>query len=170
MGREEDARQIVADVDAKYAAARDAHPDWEGLTAVHAECYTGAYDVLGVNAPRTTFLTALGFVLSPELDKLTGDLYSKDLSAEKLDLVGGLDLVVWNTDEGAIPDLKKDPVVSGLPVVKDGHTVWITYAKTCELMWAMDWNTVLSAEYAIEHGVPLIEAARDGQGPTAEGA
>lgn len=170
VGREDDARAIVADVDAKYAAAREAHPEWDGLTAVHAECYTGAYDVLGVNAPRTTFLTALGFVLSPELDRLTGDLYSKEISPEKLDLVGGLDLVVWNTDEGAIPDLKSNAVVSGLPVVEDGHSVWITYAKTCELMWAMDWNTVLSAGYAIEHGVPLVEAARNGQGPTAEGA
>jgi iron complex transport system substrate-binding protein len=170
VGREEQAREIVADVDAQYAAARDAHPDWADLTAVHAESYTGAFQFLGVNAPRTTFLTALGFTLSPELDQLAGDLYSKELSAERLDLVGDLDLVVWCTDPGAMEDLKGNPVVSRLPVVEEGRCIWTTYAATDQLMWAMDWNTVLSAQFALTEGVPLIEAALDGQSPTSEGA
>jgi iron complex transport system substrate-binding protein len=170
VGQEDKARQVVADVDARYAAARDAHPEWGDLTAVHAESYTGAFQVLGVNAPRTTFLTALGFTLSPDLADLTGDLYSKELSAERLDLVGDLDLVVWCTDPGAMADLKGNPVVSRLPAVKEGRCIWTTYAATDQLMWAMDWNTVLSAAFALDQGVPLVEAALDGQSPTSEGA
>jgi iron complex transport system substrate-binding protein len=170
VGLEEEARQVVADVDAQYAAAREAHTEWADLSAVHAECYTGAFQVLGVNAPRTTFLTALGFTLSPELADITGDLYSKELSAERLDLVGDLDLVVWLTDPGAMADLKGNPVVSRLPAVKDGRCIWTTYAATDQLMWSMDWNTVLSAGYALQEGVPLIEAALHGQSPTSVGA
>lgn len=170
VGREEEANRIVAEVDALYAAARDAHPDWSGKSAVHAESFTGAYSVLGKNAPRTTFLTALGFALSPELSDLTGETYSAELSAEKLDLVGSLDLVVWCTDEGAIPDLQKDALVSRLAAVQEGRCVWTTYAKTDQLMWSMDWNTVLSGPYALEIGVPIVEAALAGESPTSDGA
>ena len=61
---------------------RDDHPDWQGLTAVQAESFTGAFSVLGKNAPRTTFLTSLGFTPSPELAEIVGDDYSKEISAE----------------------------------------------------------------------------------------
>jgi iron complex transport system substrate-binding protein len=170
VGRKADAEGVVAEADAAYAAARDAHPDWAGRTAVQAESYTGAYYVLGENAPRTDYLTALGFALSPELDKITGDQYSTEISAEQLDLVGDLDLVIWNTDPGAIPDLQKDPVVKRLPSTQDGRSIWMTYGKDDEFMWAMDWNTVLSGPYAIELGVPLIESALAGESPLASDA
>ena len=142
VGREDEAKQIVADVDAAYAAVRDAHPEWGSLNAIHAESYTGSFQVLGKNAPRTTFLTSVGFTLSDELDEITGNDYATEISAEQLDLVGGLDLVVWCTDEGAIPDVQKDPVVQRLASTKSGRSIWMTYAKTDQFMWAMDWNTV----------------------------
>ena len=164
VGLEEEARQIVADVDALYAEVREAHPEWASLHAIHAESFTGAFSVLGVNAPRSEFLTSIGFTLSPELDEITGDDYSAEVSAEQLDLVGALDLVVWCTDEGAIPDVQKNPVVSRLDAVQEGRSIWTTYAKTNQFMWAMDYNTVLSAPYAIEVGVPLVEAALAGDG------
>lgn len=170
VGRTEQAKQVVADVDAAYAAVRDAHPEWASLTAIHAEAFTGAFDVLGKNAPRTTFLTAVGFTLSDRLDEITGDKYSAEISAEQLDLVGDLDLVVWCTDEGAIPDVQGNAVVKRLDSTRNGTSIWMTYAKTDQFMWAMDWNTVLSGPYAIELGVPLVEAALAGKSPVAEGS
>jgi len=167
VGMEDKAAEVVAGVDEAYAAARDDHPDWGSLSAVQAESYTGSYYVLGKNAPRTDFLTALGFVLSPELDEITGDLYSTEISAEQLDLVGDLDMVIWNTDPGAIEDLQNDPVVKRLQTTRDGRSIWMTYGKDDEFMWAMDWNTVLSGPYAIELGVPLIEGALAGESPLA---
>jgi iron complex transport system substrate-binding protein len=170
VGRDADAAQLVADVDAKYAAVRAAHPEWAALTSAHAECWTGAFDVLGANAPRTAFLTAIGFTLPPKIAKLTGDQYSVELSAEELDLVGDLDLVVWCTDEGAVPQLQQNPVVSRLDAVKDGRAIWLSSAKTDVFMWSMDWNTVLSAPFAIETGIPLVEAGLAGESPLSEQA
>jgi len=170
VGREEQAKQVVADVDAAYVAVRDAHPEWASLNAVHAESYTGSFYVLGKNAPRTTFLTSVGFTLSEELDEITGDQYSMEISAEQLDLVGDLDLVVWCTDEGAIPDVQGNPVVKRLASTQNGTSIWMTYAKTDQFMWAMDWNTVLSGPYAIELGVPLVESALAGESPLSESA
>lgn len=168
VGKEAEAQAAVDALDEQFRRLREEHPDWQGLTAVHAEAYTGAYYVLGENAPRTTFLTSLGFTPSPELDGIVGEEYSKEISAEKLDLVGDLDLVVWCTDEGAIPDVQANPVVSQLASVEDGNAIWLTYASTDTFMWAMDWATVLSAPHAIEKGIPLIEAALAGESPVAE--
>jgi iron complex transport system substrate-binding protein len=169
VGKEAEAQQIVADVDAAYAAVREAHPEWASLNAVHAEAYTGAFYVLGKNAPRTTFLTSSGFTLSPELDEVTGNDYQMEISAEQLDLVGDLDLVVWCTDPDAIPDVQGNPVVEQLASTKNGTSIWMTYDKNDQFMWAMDWNTVLSGPYAIEHGVPLVEAALAGESPLSAG-
>lgn len=168
VGREAEAKAAVEALDAQFQQVRDEHPDWAGLTSSHAEAYTGAYYVLGENAPRTTFLTSVGFSVPDQLKEIVGTEYSKEVSAEELDLVGDLDLVVWCTDEGAIPDVQKNPVVAQLDAVKDGNAIWLTYASTDTFMWAMDWATVLSAPHAIEKGVPLIEAALAGKSPVAE--
>jgi iron complex transport system substrate-binding protein len=168
VGKEAEAQEAIDALDAQFAQLREEHADWQGRTAVHAEAYTGTYYVLGENAPRTTFLSSLGFTPSPELADIVGDEYQKEISAEKLDLVGDLDLVVWCTDEGAIPDVQANPVISQLSSVQDGNAIWLTYAATDTFMWAMDWATVLSAPHAIEKGLPLIEAALAGESPVAE--
>ncbi len=168
VGKEAEAQAAVDALDAQFQQVRDDHPEWQGLTAVHAESYTGAYYVLGEQAPRTTFLTSIGFTPSPELDEIVGDDYSKEISAEELDLVGDLDLVVWCTDEGAIPEVQADPVVSRLASVEEGNAIWTTYASSDTFMWSMDWATVLSGPYAIEKGLPLIESALAGESPLSE--
>jgi iron complex transport system substrate-binding protein len=171
VGKETEAKAVVAAVDAKFKKVRDRHPEWRRLHAMDAESYTGKFDVLGKNAPRTTYLTSMGFSLSPQLIKEAGSNYQLDISAEELGpLVGDLDLVVWNTDPGTISKLQKNPVVAASRSTQDGHAIWINYAKTCHFMWAMDWGTVLSSAYAIEIGEPLIEAALAGKSPVAPGA
>ncbi len=170
VGLEAEAKAAVDALDAQFAQVREDHPEWSGLTTVHAEAYTGTYYVLGEQAPRSTFLTAIGFEIDPELASIVGDDYSKEISAEELDLVGDLDLVVWCTDEGAIPDVQKNPVVSRLDVVERGNAIWLTYGKDDHFMWAMDWATVLSGPFAIEEGISLIEAALAGESPVASEA
>ena len=168
VGLEDEAKALVEALDEQFRQVREEHPEWSGLNAVHAEAYTGAYYVLGEQAPRTTFLTSMGFTVDPELADIVGTDYSKEISAEELDLVGDQDMVVWTTDEGAIPDVRANPVVSRLRSVQDGNAIWLSYASTDTFFWAMDWATVLSAPFALEKGVPLIEAALAGESPTAE--
>ncbi|HEY9291966.1 MAG TPA: ABC transporter substrate-binding protein [Microlunatus sp.] len=168
LGREQQARKLVADVDAKFAAVREAHPQWQQLTAICAEVYGSDYDILGSSAPRTIFLTSLGFGLDPTLNALTGKDYSQALSAEKLDLIGDLDLVVWCTDAGQLEQMRSRRLIKRLPSTREGHSLWTTGDKSDRLLWAMDFSTVLSAPYAIEHGVSLIEAAVDGRDPAGQ--
>lgn len=170
VDKEAEAKAVVAKTDAMFAKVRERHPDWKQLTAADAESYTGKFDVLGKNAPRTTYLTSMGFSLSPQLVKQVGSSYELDISAEELGpLVGDLDLVIWNTDPGTIPDLQKNSVVSALHNTQAGNAIWITYDKKDQFMWAMDWGTVLSSAYAIKVGEPLIEAALAGKSPISPG-
>jgi iron complex transport system substrate-binding protein len=169
VGKSAAAKKLVDKVDAQFAAARALHPEWNGLHAVHAECYTNQFDVLGENAPRTRFLTSLGFKLPGTLNRQIGSAYSMNLSTEKLDLVGDADLVVWNSDPGTTKKVQQNPAVANLAAVKKGNCVWVSYASDCYLMWSMDWGTVLSAPYAIKVGVPYIEQALAGKSPIAAG-
>ena len=166
VGLEAEAQAAVDALDAQFAAVRERPPRVGRASAPSTPRPTpGAYYVLGEQAPRTTFLTSVGFTLSPELSELVGDDYSKEISAEELDLVGDLDLVVWCTDEGAIPDVQANPVVSSLDSVKDGNAIWLTYASSDTFMWAMDWATVLSGPYAIEKGLPAHRGGPGGREP-----
>ncbi len=66
VGMEAEAQAAVDALDAAVpAGARRRTPSGAQLTAVHAEAYTGAYYVLGEQAPRTTFLTSVGFTAFP---------------------------------------------------------------------------------------------------------
>lgn len=168
LARTTAAAKLVDDLDQQYADIRQKHPGWSDKLAVCAEAFDGGYDVLGETAPRTGFLTGIGLKLSPELTKLVGKDYNKAISAERLDLIADLDLVVWCTDKDTLAALKKDRLVTRMPSTRGGHVIWTTGDKSDELLWAMDWGTVLSSRYAIEHGVPLVEAAIAGENPAGQ--
>ena len=115
-------QQLVADVDAQYAARPRGHPEWAASTP-STPSPTPGRSTSSARTPRARPSSPRSASRSRrELDEITGDDYSKEISAEQLDLVGDLDLVVWCTDEGAIPDLQSDPVVSGLASVEQRAT------------------------------------------------
>ncbi|QDP97531.1 hypothetical protein FOE78_17865 [Microlunatus elymi] len=156
---------MVAEVDAAFAAVRAQHPDWQQKSAACAEYYAPDFDVLGRSAPRTTFLTGVGLQLHPTLDELAGKEYSAALSAERLDLLGELDLVHWCTDSGQLTKLKNERLVTRLDSTAAGRVIWSTGDNQDHLLWAMNFGTVLSSAYAIEHGVPLVASALEGRDP-----
>ncbi|GAA0592623.1 ABC transporter substrate-binding protein [Kribbella sandramycini] len=154
--------ELVSAARAKLSAAGAENTGFAGLTIALAERWGETYKVIGPSTPRSKFFTDLGFKTLPELDKLIGKAYSADISSEKLSLVGKADLVLWTTDGGQVEALKKNPVVAGLKSTKEGRSLWSTGMKGDSAFWAMDWGTVLSLPYAIEHVVPQIKLAIDG--------
>ncbi len=161
VGKPDEATALVSAVDDAFAKATADHPEFSGLTSVCAERWGSDFDVLGATAPRAVFLQNLGFTASPELADLVGKGYSAQISTEKLALVGDLDLVLWTTDTGTVAKLKADPVVSRLASTTEGRSLYTTDNKDDDVFWAMDWSTVLSTLYAIEHAVPEIAVAVD---------
>ncbi|MGH3837259.1 MAG: iron-siderophore ABC transporter substrate-binding protein, partial [Pseudonocardiaceae bacterium] len=165
LGRAERAEELVDGVEARFAAARAAHPQFQGLAAVVAEQFEpGKYVVRGPTDPRTRFLSSLGFVLPDEIAQLTGDRGEADISAEQIGLVDQ-DLVVWNV--GFTPELPAalagDPLYQALAVAREGRDVFLVDKV---LSGTLTWSTVLSLPLAIDQLVPMLAAAVDGDPTT----
>ncbi|MFI6296512.1 ABC transporter substrate-binding protein [Nonomuraea sp. NPDC050790] len=162
LGMVDKGKQLVDGIAGALKAAAAANPGFAGRTVAIAECWGDTFKVIGPSTPRAKFFTNLGFKSLPELDALVGNAYSADISSEKLSLIGAADLVLWTTDGGQVEALKKNPVVSRLKSTKEGRSLWSTGMKHDSAFWSMDWGTVLSLPYAIEHVIPQIRAAIDG--------
>ena len=68
VGQPDEAEALVADVEAQFASARDAYPEFVGATSVMATPYEGVW-VYGPEDVRGRFLTNLGFELPANLPR-----------------------------------------------------------------------------------------------------
>ncbi len=166
LGQPAAAEQLLADLDAAFSAAQQQHPSLVGLSTICAELYGSDFDVLGPAAPRSQFLTDLGMVLSPSLTDLVGKGYNAPLSAEKLDLLDDLDVVVWTTDLADTPKLLGHTIVQTLRTTTEGRYLLAPNGGVDDLLYSMDWGSVLSNRWAIENAVPRLVKAADGDPAT----
>lgn len=159
LGRPADA--LIARVDADFAAARKKYPQFAGRTAVVAEMFEGnAVFARSASDPRTRFLTALGFVLPPEVAKLAGDKDGFTVSPERLDLLDH-DLLVWNAgfNPTTRPALAANRVYQGLKVVRERRALIL---EDNIISGALTWSTVLSLPYAVQKLAPMLAATLAG--------
>ncbi|MDW5596052.1 iron-siderophore ABC transporter substrate-binding protein [Conexibacter stalactiti] len=158
LGREAEARRLVEDVDAQFAAAARDHPQFAGKTAVVAERFEpGSSFARSPTDPRSRFMTSLGFGLSDEIGRLSGDKDGATISDERIDLLDE-DLLVWNL--GFSPEIRRQldrlAVYQALDVVRDGRVVYVTDPLASA---ALTWSTVLSIPYALERVLPQLDRA-----------
>ncbi len=94
LGREERAEALVADVEARFAKARDQHPEFTGKTGIVAydfgQATLGAY---GPQDPGRGFFV-LGFEVPKPIADLAGDHFFAEISGEQMQLLDA-DAVVW---------------------------------------------------------------------------
>jgi len=166
LGREELAEQRVAEVEAKIAAARAAHPEFEGATVAWAHpAGQGQYWIVGPNTPPMRFLAALGLELPPALASLIGDRDSGQISGEQIALLDVDVLIFQASSEAERQALEQSPLFRNLRVAREGRTIFFG-GSTDVLYGALSFSTVLSLPYAVDHLVPLLAAAIDGDPST----
>lgn len=170
LGRPDRAEARIAEVEAQFAAARAAHPEFDGATALLAqEGEPGQYDVLSSTSSRGSFLTSLGFGVPGEIAALIGDGGQEfvAVSAEQLQLLDA-DVLVWQAGTESGPaftaGLRDDPLYQRLRVAREGRDVFVTDKVAAG---ALTWSTVLSIPFAIDALVPMLAGAVDGD-PTTE--
>jgi iron complex transport system substrate-binding protein len=66
LGKEDEAEQLLTDIDAEVAEAAEAHPEFEGKT-IAAVWDAGDFYVYSEADPRVEFLTDLGFEVDPSV-------------------------------------------------------------------------------------------------------
>ena len=164
VGRKAQADKLVADIEARFTAVKQAHPEFAGKTALMATTYEGYY-VYGPEDPRGRLLTDLGFKMPAGLAEVTGKEFGANLSKERTDLLD-TDVLIWLVDSYA-PDKAKvqaDPLYAKLKVKTEGRDI---YLENEELLGAAtSFITLLSLPYLLDNLVPQITAAVDGNHST----
>lgn len=166
LGKPDVAATLVDELDAAFAAARAGHPELTGRTAICVEVFGGQYAVLGASAPRNQFLTDVGLTLDGPLAALAGRGYNAPLSAERLDLLDAVDVVVWTTETVEQDELLADPLVKALKSTREGRYVLAPNGGVDDLLYSMDWGSVLSNRWALEQALPRLVRAADGDPAT----
>lgn len=168
LGRADRAEELVAGVEARFAAVRERHPEFAGRTAVLAqEGEPGQYDVLSSTSPRGSILTALGFTTPPEITDLieAGGEEFVAVSGEQLDLLDA-GVLVWQVgldSDAFVAALRANPLYQRLTAVREGRDVFVADEIVAG---ALTWSTVLSIPYVIDALEPVLVAAVDGDPAT----
>ncbi|HEY9313158.1 ABC transporter substrate-binding protein [Williamsia sp.] len=163
VGRSAAGDDIVTEVEDAYARARSEHPEFAGLSATFTQ---GApYDGSLYTYPaglNTDFLTDLGFVITPGLEKFSPEPDSQALiSAENVELLDA-DVMVFATEtQEGFDELMKFGTLPNLNAVKNGNVVYTDPT----LAGAIYFLTPLSHLYSIENLVPALSAAVKGEAP-----
>jgi ABC-type Fe3+-hydroxamate transport system substrate-binding protein len=164
LGRAEKAEELIAEVEERVDEARQAHPEFQGKTAVAATpSDPGSFGAWGPGDVSGRFLTSLGFELPAEITRLTGDGVQADISREQLGLLD-VDVLLWLLNAPEERDaLANDPLYQQLDVPKEGRHVFMEYEPFGA---ALFFSSVLSLPFALDGLVPQIAAAVDGDPAT----
>lgn len=165
LGREDRARELVADLEARFDQVRAAHPEWNGRSAIVATYgEDGKFSAFASEDPRSRFFTSLGFKVPAEIDQLAGDQFYTEISAERVSLLDA-DLLLWDQLSylpGGRATVEANPLVGRLDAMQDGRAVFLPE----DLEYAFAFNTVLSLPFLLDGVVAMVEAATDGDPAT----
>ncbi|MDG4825414.1 iron-siderophore ABC transporter substrate-binding protein [Asanoa sp. WMMD1127] len=164
VGKKAEAEKVISDVEARFAAARQANPAFAGKVGAVVTYYQGIY-VYGSQDARGRFLKDLGFALPTGLDALTGTEFGVTLSPEKTNLVD-TDVLLWLIDsyDKDKATIHANPLYAALGVKKDGRDVFLENNE--DLGAALSFITPLSLPYLLDNLVPQMAAAIDGDPAT----
>lgn len=162
VGESERAEELIAEVEAKFAAARQAHPEFAEKTAIVVSSwgYPDSFWVYSSKDVRAQFLTELGFNSSPVFDEMIGNEFGASISREQVDLLNEANVAVWFVEQ----DELSDPLYQQLTISQEGRNVSINSYEP--LAFAFSFNTVLSLPYVLDELVPQLAAAVDGDPAT----
>lgn len=156
------AERVIEDVEDRFRAVRQKHPDWADKTAAAGWHFGGQTGIFTAQDSRTQFLTDLGFQAAPALaDLRKTDGFYTTLSPEDLSPLD-TDVLLWISTWDENPDLVHLPMRKTLKAHQAGREVFSDHLLT----GALSFNSALSIPYAIARLVPLLVAALDGSPET----
>lgn len=161
LGKTAETDKLIADIDARFKAVRDKHPEWATRTLVVADSFeAGKYSAFTKTDPKAIFFKELGFKAKPEIDSLAKPGWNvAELSAEKLNVLD-VDRLVWVTSSTDANDrIKAEPLYKKLKVHQEKRDLFVPYQGP-DIGAAFSFNTVLSIPYAIDEIEPLLTAVK----------
>ena len=166
VGLKEEAQQLVDDIDAQFADAAEANPEFDGKSIVFLQnaIYDGAA-IAYQDGLSTDFLTDLGFTIPSEIDAYAPEDSSggqANIPVENLDVLNAADVLIWGTEsDDDITALEDEPFVTAISAMKDKSVVY-TDGITAGAIY---FTSPLSLPYVIDSLVPALADAVAGNGP-----
>ena len=162
LGATDEMDEIIADIDARFAEARAAHPEFEGVSAVFLQ--NAFYDGSAVayqEGLSTKFLTDLGFSIPAVLDDFATDGQAY-IPVEQLSVLDEAEVLLWGTES---PDdrtkLESETLYNTLQAVRDGKLVF-TDGVTAGAIY---FTSPLSLPFVLDQIVPAFASTLAGDGP-----
>jgi len=156
LGREPQARRLIADTEATVAQARRAHPAFEGKTISFFNMVSGT--AWAINDPRDfsiVFLADLGFELSPPLARLRSSQGRAQISEERYDTLDADVVIGTSPDPAELRALAASPLFRRLDAVRRGAYVELPLSPAT----SMAFPSALSVRYGLETIVPRLARA-----------
>lgn len=167
-GTTEKSEAIIADFDARYAAARSDFPQLAGKTGTNIYINeAGGYTAWSQDDLASKFLIDLGLVFPPELQALAQADNRIDISEENMRLLD-MDVAIWpveDTANGEKAQVEASPLYQNLNLATEGRSLWLDDGKGLAYA-AMSWQTPLSLGYLLDILPPALAAAVDGDPAT----
>ncbi|MCL9664432.1 iron-siderophore ABC transporter substrate-binding protein [Curtobacterium albidum] len=146
LGKESEGKKLLTDLDDAYAAARKAHPEFDGKTAVVGSYTADGFGAYASKDSRSTFVQQLGFAIPKDVDQQAGDAFSVSLSNENLDLLDA-DLTVVLPIFVDASKAESDPLFQKVPSVQAGHAIVVDDADVSN---AFSLGTTAAIEWALD--------------------
>lgn len=155
LGKQAEARRLVAATEARIREARAAHPGVDGETVAFFNLYEDDAWAITRGDASITFLEQLGFRLSPAIAKQRGADGRVAIGPERFDLLDA-DVLIGTTQGGDVAEQLGDaPTFQRLPVVRRGAFVGLDLVTAT----ALAFPSALSVRYGLDEVVPRLAAA-----------
>ncbi|MCM1938303.1 iron-siderophore ABC transporter substrate-binding protein [Streptomyces sp. G3] len=155
LGKAEEGEKMVADIQGKLDAAKQAHPEFAEQTAVVLSWYKDSVAPFTSTDVRGRLVTGIGFKYQTEIDKVAGGDFYTTLSPERVDLVD-VDRVFVINDKADQDALKKFELFTNLDAVKNGKVSYLLDSEGPAVGAAISQGTLLSMPYAVDE---LVKSA-----------
>ncbi|MGO1264357.1 iron-siderophore ABC transporter substrate-binding protein [Brevibacterium aurantiacum] len=154
LGKEDEGKKVLGELDKKYEAARKAHPEFDGKSVSVAAKTSEGWGAYVEGSERVQFMEQLGFKQSEKVAALKPEGFTATVSEEKLDDLDADLLVAFPI---YIPDTEvtKDAAFKRIPAVEDGRSLVLTEDLN-DVRQAFSLNSVLSASFAAEKMPDLV--------------
>lgn len=125
MGMKSEGENLVKELEVLIETKVADYPQIKEKTAAFFyfnEADLGKFYIYLMEDPRAAFLTDLGMPFPESVKELSKDsnLFALELSAENVDLISGLDIVVTYGSETLLKALQADKLIGTIPAIKNG--------------------------------------------------
>jgi iron complex transport system substrate-binding protein len=163
MGMKAEGEALVSDLEDLIAQKTSEYPQIKGKSAAFfyfTEADLGKFYIYLPSDPRVAFLMDLGMVNPESVAKLAAesDSFALELSAENIDLIEDIELVITYGTDTLLEALQKDPLVGTLPAVQRGSVAVITDGTP---LAAAGTPSALSIPATIDEYLSIIGKAAD---------